>query len=128
MRRTAAILAAAFSTLALAALPGASAQASAPAPALPGKVCFWSQPNEHDPQGGWCYTPGTGFAVPAEHVLRKARSFTSQVNQTVYALHFPGSGPCLHRTIYGGDYDMDWEWGSKLDAIQTDRPTDCQPG
>ncbi|GHB47804.1 hypothetical protein GCM10010377_43270 [Streptomyces viridiviolaceus] len=52
---------------------------------LPGHVCFWPEPDETGPGGGWCYD-GTGYA----------------------------EAPC--------------EWWDKLDGVQRNRPTDCQPG
>lgn len=103
--------------------------APTPALALPGHVCFWPEPGETGAGGGWCYDPARGgFAVPDDRVLRHARSFTSQVDRTVYALHFPAQGPCLQRVIRGGDYSENWEWWDKLDAVDTTAHADCEPG
>ncbi|TPQ17786.1 hypothetical protein [Streptomyces sporangiiformans] len=66
--------------------------------------------------------------MPADHVHRHARSFSSQVDTTVYALHFPSQGRCLQRTLWGGDYSENWEWWNKLDAIDTTRHAGSEPG
>ncbi|MEV0373506.1 hypothetical protein AB0I10_27445 [Streptomyces sp. NPDC050636] len=125
MRRSTLALSGVLATLALTAAP----PLVPPAAALPGHVCFWPEPGETGPGGGWCYNPAPGgFAVPADHVLRHAKSFGSQVDKTVYALHFPSQGRCLQRTIRGGDYSENWEWWDKLDAVDTARHADCEPG
>jgi hypothetical protein len=110
------------------------AAATGPAPALPavgaalpGHVCFWPEPNEMGPGGGWCYN-GTGFAEAAPHVKRHAKSFSNQSQETFYVLHFPGGGGCLYRTVHGGDHASYWECWDKLDGVQSSRPTDCSPG
>ncbi|MFF0740178.1 hypothetical protein ACFYVL_07225 [Streptomyces sp. NPDC004111] len=59
---------------------------------------------------------------------RKAASFESNADVTVYAIHWARPGECLYRTIWTGDRSTSWEWRNKLDAVQTDRPSDCQPG
>ncbi|MEU6374336.1 hypothetical protein [Streptomyces sp. NPDC046909] len=101
-----------------------------PAAALPGYVCFWPEVGETGAGGAWCYDPARGgFAEPEARVLRHAKSFSSQVNRTVYALHFPSGGRCLQRTIYGGDYSEDWqEWWNKFDGVDTNPHSDCEPG
>ncbi|MFD9905405.1 hypothetical protein [Streptomyces sp. NPDC059063] len=124
MRRSALAFSGVLATLALSAAP----PLAPPAEALPGKVCFWPEPGETGAGGGWCYTPGSGFAVPEERVHRHAKSFSSQVDTTVYALHFPRSGPCLQRTIRGGDYSENWEWWDKFDGVDTNPHSDCEPG
>ncbi|TJZ56785.1 hypothetical protein FCH28_04435 [Streptomyces piniterrae] len=125
MRRSALVVSGVLAVLALTAAP----PLTTPASALPGKVCFWSEPGEMGAGGAWCYDPAAGgFAVPADHVHRHAKSFSSQVNSTVYALHFPSQGPCLQRRIYGGDYSENWEWWDKLDAVDTRQHPDCEPG
>ncbi|MFJ2745184.1 hypothetical protein ACIO3O_36630 [Streptomyces sp. NPDC087440] len=120
----------------LVAAPSATAQplvrtTSAPAvearAALPGYVCFWSEPEEHGAGGGWCYN-GTGYAEAETRVKRHAKSFSNQTQDTFYALHFQRDGGCLYRTIYGGDYSANWEWWEKFDGVQRGKPTDCQPG
>ncbi|NGN65811.1 hypothetical protein G5C51_18160 [Streptomyces sp. A7024] len=95
--------------------------------ALPGYVCFWSEPEEHGPQGGWCYN-GAGYAEARPDVKRHAKSFSNQTQDTFYALSFPREGPCLYRTIYGGDWSGNWEWWEKFDGVQRNKPTDCQQG
>ncbi|MER6999410.1 hypothetical protein [Streptomyces sp. NPDC000410] len=95
--------------------------------ALPGHVCFWPEPEEMGPGGGWCYN-GTGYSEAAPHVKRHAKSFSNQSQDTFYAIHFPREGGCLYRTIYGGDYAPHWEWWEKLDGVQRTRPSDCSPG
>jgi hypothetical protein len=112
-----------------AATPAAATGPALPAvgAALPGHVCFWPEPNEMGPGGGWCYN-GTGFAEAAPHVKRHAKSFSNQSQETFHALHFPGGGGCLYRTVYGGDYASYWAWWDKLDGVQSSRPTDCSPG
>ncbi|CAM5243994.1 hypothetical protein GCM10010329_44040 [Streptomyces spiroverticillatus] len=106
--------------------PSASAAPAAPA-ALPGYVCFWSEPEEHGAGGGWCYN-GTGYSEAEPRVKRHAKSFSNQTQDTFYALHFLRDGGCLYRTIYGGDYSPNWEWWEKFDGVQRSRPADCQPG
>ncbi|MFC7303080.1 hypothetical protein ACFQVC_02450 [Streptomyces monticola] len=126
-----AVATAALTALTLTAPPASAVTTTAPAgaAALPGYVCFWPEPGETGPGGGWCYnpTPG-GFAEPEARVLRHAKSFASQVDKTVYALHFPGQGPCLQRTIHGGDWSGNWEWWNRLDAVDTNRHADCEAG
>jgi len=115
-------LSAALTALALAPAPEAAAVA-----VQPGHVCFWPQPGEMG--GGWCYDANRGgYAELDNAVRRNAQSFSSQVNRTTYVLHFPRSGPCLQRTVYGGDYSENWEWSGKVDAIDTTPHSDCQPG
>lgn len=96
----------------------------------PARLCLLlARAGETGAGGGWCYDPGRGgFAVPADRVLRHARSFGSQVDKTVYALYLPAHGPCLQRVIRGGDYSENWEWWDKLDAVDTTPHADCQPG
>ncbi|MFC8347843.1 hypothetical protein [Streptomyces sp. NPDC057280] len=117
-------------TLALAlsaALTALTPTPSASAAALPGHVCFWPQPGEMG--GGWCYDAGRGgYAELDATVRRNAKSFSSQVDRTTYVLHFPRSGGCLQRTVYGGDYSENWEWADKADAIDAVPHSDCQPG
>ncbi len=123
MRRSALALSGAFAALALTmALP-----LTPSASALPGQVCFWPEPGEMG--GGWCYNPSPGgFAVPADYVHRNAKSFSSQVDRTVYVFSFPRQGPCLQRTVYGGDYSENWEWWDKFDGVDTVPHADCAPG
>ncbi|SBU98588.1 hypothetical protein YW5DRAFT_05945 [Streptomyces sp. Ncost-T6T-1] len=118
-RLTSVLAAALFAT----ALPMTLAAPSSAAE--PGQVCFYSQPGHEG--DSWCYTPGTGFADAPETVRGKARSFESSAGETVYALHFPaGGGTCQARTIHPGDYSSDWQWGSRLDAVDSTPLADCE--
>ncbi|WP_419997995.1 hypothetical protein [Streptomyces boninensis] len=123
----AATLAATASVSAASADPARTLPAPAASAALPGYVCFWSETEEHGPQGGWCYN-GTGYAEARPDVKRHAKSFSNQTQDTFYALSFPREGPCLYRTIYGGDWSGNWEWWDKFDGVQRNKPADCQQG
>ncbi|MCX5206236.1 hypothetical protein OG897_33135 [Streptomyces sp. NBC_00237] len=129
MHRRAAALALVIASAFLTAAPASAADARAlPAPdraAAPGDVCFYSEPNYAG--ASWCYRP-FGYVDVPEAVHRKAASFESNADVAVYALHWTGPGQCLYRTIWTGDRSTSWEWRSKLDAVQSTKPSDCQPG
>lgn len=94
--------------------------------ALPGQVCFWPERGEQGTEGAWCYDSRRGgFAEPAAHVFHHARSFSSQADEVVYALHFPPSGPCLQRTITALEYSENWDWWDKLDGVDSTPHEDC---
>ncbi|WP_237773411.1 hypothetical protein [Streptomyces luteocolor] len=130
MRHPAAALAAALTAVALTALGGASATASpaapaAPAAAGPGEVCFWPEPGQMG-GGAWCYRPG-GYAEAGGGVHRHAGSFRSDYNGSVFAIHFPRWGGCVYREIRAWDTSDNWDWGGKLDGVDSEK-RDCQPG
>ncbi|MEU8890759.1 hypothetical protein [Streptomyces sp. NPDC048442] len=127
MHRRAAALALVIAAAFLSAAPAEARGAhTPPAPdRAPGDVCFYSEPGYHG--ASWCYRPYGYIDVP-EQVHRKAASFESNADVTVYAIHWVRPGECLYRTIWTGDRSTGWEWRDRLDAVQSVRPADCQPG
>ncbi|MEU5996787.1 hypothetical protein ABZ837_03035 [Streptomyces sp. NPDC047197] len=103
----------------------ASAQALPPLDRAVGEVCFSTEPGYAG--ASWCYRP-PGYTDVPERLHNNAASFESNADVTVYAIAWVGPGQCLYRTIWSGDRSPNWEWRNKLDAVQSDRPTDCQPG
>ncbi|CAL9676853.1 hypothetical protein [Streptomyces sp. enrichment culture] len=98
---------------------------SAPtAQAAPGKVCFWTGPDETGT--AWCYSP-SGYAEAGPGVARNVHSFSSHVDRTVYAISYGSGSGCLYREIPAFDFSDNWQWGGKLDGV-SDTTMGCQPG
>ncbi|MEV7003871.1 hypothetical protein AB0N62_40355 [Streptomyces sp. NPDC093982] len=124
MFRRATTLTVALAAALLSAAP-ASAALAPDRSLAPGEVCFYTQPGYAG--ASWCYRPPGYADVPAP-LHDNAASFESNADVTVYAIDWVRPGECLYRTIWTGDRSTNWEWRNKLDAVQSVRPTDCQPG
>ncbi|MDR3084492.1 MAG: hypothetical protein LBV60_26855 [Streptomyces sp.] len=108
---------------AVAALLPAAGLASASAVAA-GRVCFWTEIGQHGQ--AWCYAPPGYADAEGTVVHRRAVSFSSSADRTLYAISYNASG-CLYRTIYAGDYSENWEWAGKFDGI-SDNNMGCEQG
>ncbi|GAA2660044.1 hypothetical protein GCM10010400_17970 [Streptomyces aculeolatus] len=110
----------AVATLAVAAVP----TGAAPSAAGPGEVCFWTKPGQMGE--GWCYRPG-GYAELPGNLHDNAYSVRSDYNGSVWAIDWTRHG-CVFREIRAYEFDDNWDWGNKIDGVDSSRPADCQPG
>ncbi|MER7174899.1 hypothetical protein [Streptomyces mesophilus] len=128
-RRAAALtllLAAAFLPTAPASAESARSLTAAERGVDPGAVCFHTEPGGDG--ASWCYRPSWGYADVPEPLHNNAASFESDADVTVYAIDWVSPSECHYQSIWPGDLSTNWEWRNKLDAVQSERPTDCQQG
>jgi hypothetical protein len=89
-------------------------------------VCFYIDTSWEG--GSWCYSP-PGYTNVPDYIHDNAVSFsTPGLTSFVYVIDWARGNMCYYRKISPGDHRRNWDFGRRLDGVDSVLPEGCQPG